>query len=109
MTQYIKLYILYIINIIINIFITIVLSPLFIYSFITFILFYLLDKKKLWKNSRIRTLLSSRSRRAWCYAAPQWLRFDIHCQYWKSTVHVTYTIDFQYWQWMSKHSLEGVL
>jgi len=33
------------------------------------------------------------------------LRFDIHCQYWKSTVHVTYTIDFQYWQWISKRSL----
>jgi len=27
-----------------------------------------------------------------------WLRFDIHCQYWKSIMHVTYTIDFQYWQ-----------
>jgi len=33
------------------------------------------------------------------------LRFDIHCKYWKSTVYVTYTIDFQYWQWISKRSL----
>jgi len=33
-----------------------------------------------------------------------WLHFDIHCQYWKSTVHVTYIIDFQYWQWISKRS-----
>jgi len=28
------------------------------------------------------------------------LRFDIHCQYQKSTGHVT--IDFQYWQWISR-------
>jgi len=47
---YIKLYILYIININIDIIITVVLSPLFIYSFITFILFYLLDKKKIVKK-----------------------------------------------------------
>jgi len=24
--------------------------------------------------------------------------FRYYCQYWKSIMHVTYTIDFQYWQ-----------
>jgi len=33
------------------------------------------------------------------------LRSDIHCQYWKSTVHVTCTINFQYWQWISERNL----
>jgi len=43
----------------------------------------------------------------WLTATPIriWLRSDIHCQYWKSTVHVTYTIDLQYWQWILKRSL----
>jgi len=33
------------------------------------------------------------------------LRFDIHCQYWKSIVYATCTVDFLYWQWISKRSL----
>jgi len=34
------------------------------------------------------------------------LRFDIHCQYWKSIVYVTCSIDFWYWQWISKRNLK---
>jgi len=30
------------------------------------------------------------------------------CQYWKS-MHVMYTIDFQYWQWISERSLCQIL
>jgi len=33
-----------------------------------------------------------------------WLCSDIHCQYWKSIMHVTCTIDFQYGQWISERS-----
>jgi len=32
-----------------------------------------------------------------------WLRSDIHC-HWKSIIHVTYTVDFQYWQCILEHS-----
>jgi len=31
--------------------------------------------------------------------------FFVHCQYWKSIVYVTCTVDFQYWQWILKRSL----
>jgi len=34
------------------------------------------------------------------------LRSDIYCQYWKSIVHVMYTINFQYWEWISERSLD---
>lgn len=44
-------------------------------------------KSKLIKNSRIKSLSLS------------------HCLYWKFITYVTWTIDFQYWQWIFEHAL----
>ena len=32
------------------------------------------------------------------------LRSDIHCEHFKSILHITYTINFQYWQWISEYN-----
>jgi len=39
-----------------------------------------------------------------CYSfgRQSWLHSVIHWEYWKSIIHVTYTIDFQYSQWITE-------